>query len=433
MRPSFSVKNETPVQGGGPWSAILRIAKPPETLITHIQAHLSATGPDDIVFTEYNMSSVRTTIKSSSDFVERMVIVGIDGAGRELRRRSFEHDPTELSEDVEAIYLCHAVSADRPDVPYVLIDTGGSSDDKARLMCRRSDFGALHSLLRMGGKGGVIWRGNYVEQSRDILSLNENDYEFENGILSSILDQTVNFLTGPKAEKLRSWGLPPKRGVILYGRPGNGKTILSRLCAKYALQTGINVVIIEGKRRSRYSYESENMGFGDELKQAAARGPALLLFEDVDLHCPPRPANLDEQKGNDNSNLAELLEFLDGVVVTKGYALIATTNYIDRLDPALARSGRLEEQFEVGEPIMATRVRVLEKLLEIGPRPKPDVVAVAKLLEGASFADLAEVARRFKIAAAFNESAKPGALLDRAARELALERGLTHFDRTTSK
>src|SRR5205823_112377 len=122
-------------------------------------------------------------------------------------------------------------------------------------------------------------------------------------------------LEGEVARQLRKWGVPAKRGVVLFGEPGNGKTVLTRICAKHALASGINVVIVEGKRRSVYSYDRSTMGIGDELRRGAAAGPSLLVFEDIDLHCQARqeseaPASLAWSSREDNA-LAEILDFLD--------------------------------------------------------------------------------------------------------------------------
>jgi SpoVK/Ycf46/Vps4 family AAA+-type ATPase len=119
-----------------------------------------------------------------------------------------------------------------------------------------------------------------------------------------------------------------------------------------------------------------------------------------------------------------MLDFLDGIVVTEGYSLLATTNYLDRLDAALIRPGRLDSIIEVREPGLKARVDVLSKYLSDGPPAPSNVAAVAKYIEGASFADLAEVARRFKILAVFHEEQSLDKLLDKAARDLCTERGL---------
>jgi len=418
-----SNKGWTPVEVGASWTEVLQFGNIPEPVITHIMAHLSAVGPADIVYTSYH-GSIGDEI-SGGDIVERLVAVGRDGVGLHLQHRSFSDEPEDLIESFDAIYLCRAVRTDYVDIPYIYVDVRlGDPSSRATIICRRTDFIQLCAALRETRKGAVLRQGAQVVDSGEIDDTSEEDYVFQDNLLVTVLDQTVRFLTGPTAEKLRKWGLPPKRGVILYGPPGNGKTVLTRLCAKHALIAGLNVVIIQGKRRSAWSFDESIMGLGDELRQAAAHGPALLIFEDIDLHCPGRPKELDTSREVNVSQLAEMLEFLDGVIETDGYVLLVTTNYIDRLDPALTRSGRLTERIHVGGPELRARIDLLKRLLRNGPTPIPDVSAAAQVLNGCSFADLAEVSRRFKMAAAYDEYAKLDELLGHAARELALERNL---------
>jgi SpoVK/Ycf46/Vps4 family AAA+-type ATPase len=280
----------------------------------------------------------------------------------------------------------------------------------------------------MGGRGGAVWRGSSTEDADTFLSIDEQTFTIPDGLLERLVGETIDYLDGPSAALLRKWGEPAKRGVVLYGPPGNGKTVLTRLCAQRALVRDMNVVIIEGRRRSRATFDRDAMGLGDELRRAVSRGRALLVFEDIDLHCARRHANEDNYRERDaaaqNEELSELLDFLDGVEPTEGYALLATTNYIDRLDPALRRTGRIDVEIEIAAPTQPLREAALAKMLQRGPNPVPDPSVIAPILNGFSFSDLAEAVRRYKILAANYMHAKPQDLLLTAAEDLVRERSV---------
>lgn len=437
----------TPIRAGSTWSELTGVDKLHDDDITRIMAFLGATSEDELVNSRwYGWANTDNLDEKYEDVVERLVLVGVDGAGRTLRRERYDSSAEELIDSIDSIFLCEIPLVGGGSLRYCVTDIS-SGDNKSyvsqrsnALLCRRADFDAVYRKLRIGGYGGSVWRGSHTENADRYVNLKVDEYEFPEGFVNRLIADTVFFLQGEIAARLREWGVPAKRGVLLHGAPGNGKTILTRICAKSALAQGMNVVIIEGKRRSRQSTGGDTMGVGDELRQGAARGPSLLIFEDIDLHCQRRQEPI-QQDGKaiqiqavvrEDQALAELLDFLDGVEPTAGYVLLATTNYPEDLDPALRRSGRLDLEVEVSPPTRAQVEAVLRRLIRLGPQPMPDVAAAADYLDGASFADIAETTRRYKILAASGDCGAPADCLVSAAQDLARERGLLTREKLSS-
>lgn len=408
------------LRAGPTWASLIGEDLREADIVRLIQ-FLGAIGGDDLVWVNYEGKGI--PLSSSPDVVERWVLVGEDNSGRQVFRRRLSASVDELLDKASSIYLCTHRGTDTDSsipVNYILIDSG--ERDSYRLVTRTDDLHALHELLGMGRSGGTVWRGSVTIDSEPYEEFDEEPIVFPDLLLENLVRDTVGFLEGPVAERLREWNLPEKRGVLLHGPPGTGKTVLTKICAKRALAAGLNVVVIEGTRRSRLSRSS--MGIGDELRDGIDHGRCLVVFEDIDLHCASRDEH-GRELAEVNRGLIDLLDFLDGQEPNDGYVLLATTNYRECLDPALMRPGRFDIVQRVLPPATQTAVEALQRMLLIGPVPVPDARVAVDLLPGVTFADLAEVARRFKVLAAESHDRtleRHNLLLSEAAEWLVQER-----------
>ncbi|WP_174714084.1 CDC48 family AAA ATPase [Candidatus Viridilinea mediisalina] len=183
-------------------------------------------------------------------------------------------------------------------------------------------------------------------------------------------------------------GLQPPRGIILYGPPGCGKTLVARAVAS---QSEVNFIAVKGPQLlSMWVGESER-AVRKIFQTARQAAPCIIFLDEIDTLAPTRGA--DGQVAE--RVVGQLLTELDGIEDLPGVLVLAATNRMDRVDPALLRPGRLEIQIELPPPNRADRLAILR----IHTRPAPlardvDLEALAEATSGRSGAELAGLCRR---------------------------------------
>lgn len=201
------------------------------------------------------------------------------------------------------------------------------------------------------------------------------------------LGEIKEFLQEPA--KFQAVGAKIPKGVLLYGQPGTGKTLLARAVAGEA---GVPFYSISGS-----DFVEMFVGVGasrvrDLFEQAKANAPAIVFIDEIDAVGRHRGAGLGGGHDEREQTLNQLLVEMDGFDVRGGVILIAATNRPDILDPALLRPGRFDRQISVEAPDLVGR----NKILQVHARGKPvapgvDLLAVARRTPGFSGADLANV------------------------------------------
>ena len=179
----------------------------------------------------------------------------------------------------------------------------------------------------------------------------------------------------------------PPSGILLYGPPGTGKTLLARALAG---ESDVNFVSVAGPELlDKYIGESEKAvrEVFDRARQAA---PSIVFFDEIDALAGVRG---DAGEATERV-VSQLLAELDGLAANPNVVVLAATNRIDALDPALLRPGRLESHVEVPVPDRAAR----REILAVHAAGKPlgesvDLDAVADRTEGLSGAELESVVR----------------------------------------
>lgn len=184
-------------------------------------------------------------------------------------------------------------------------------------------------------------------------------------------------------------GLQPPRGILLYGPPGNGKTLIVKALAS---QTNLNFISVKGPALlSKYVGESEQ-AVRELFARARHAAPCIVFLDEVDALAPKR--------GQDRSPVtdrvvSQLLTELDGIESLRDVWLIAATNRLDMMDDALLRPGRLDFHLEVSKPDLTGRKAILAVHLRKKPVDKDiDVAVLAELTDGMSAAEIRFVCDR---------------------------------------
>jgi cell division protease FtsH len=201
------------------------------------------------------------------------------------------------------------------------------------------------------------------------------------------LQEIKEFLQEPA--KFLAVGAKIPKGVLLYGQPGTGKTLLARAVAGEA---GVPFYSISGS-----DFVEMFVGVGasrvrDLFEQAKANAPAIVFVDEIDAVGRHRGAGLGGGHDEREQTLNQLLVEMDGFDVKTNVILIAATNRPDILDPALLRPGRFDRQIAVDSPDMMGRHRILEVHAQGKPMAADvDLLAVARRTPGFTGADLANV------------------------------------------
>lgn len=211
----------------------------------------------------------------------------------------------------------------------------------------------------------------------DLGKVSDNDLIFGEKVLKDI--DIGLFTPIEHTEACRRFGVPLKRGILLYGPYGTGKTMTAYVAALKAQRNGWTFVYLDQTRDLK-------MG----LQFAAQYAPCVIFAEDIDRAV----------SGDRSVEMDDILNTLDGVD-TKGAEIITvlTTNHIEDINPAMLRMGRLDTVVEVSPPDAAAAQRLVKLYARGLLAEDVDLNRIGKLLDGRIPAFIREVTERAKIAA----------------------------------
>ena len=184
-------------------------------------------------------------------------------------------------------------------------------------------------------------------------------------------------------------GVRPARGIMLYGAPGTGKTLLAKALAR---ESEVNFISVKGPQLlSMWVGESER-GVREVFRKARQVAPCIVFFDEIDALTPHRGGG---EGAAVERVVSQFLTELDGIETLKGVVVLGATNRIDMLDPALLRPGRFDIHVQLPAP---DREACLE-ILRVHTRKMPlsddvDVEALATASEGFVGADIEGLCRR---------------------------------------
>lgn len=179
------------------------------------------------------------------------------------------------------------------------------------------------------------------------------------GGLDKQIEELVEAIVLPmtNAERFANLGIKPPKGVLMYGPPGTGKTLLARACAA---QTNSTYLKLAGPQLVQMFIGDGAKLVRDAFLLAKEKAPTIIFIDELDAIGTKR---FDSEKSGDREvqrTMLELLNQLDGFSSDDRIKVIAATNRIDILDPALLRSGRLDRKIEFPLPNEDARARIIQ-------------------------------------------------------------------------
>jgi cell division protease FtsH len=259
-------------------------------------------------------------------------------------------------------------------------------------MMRQSQGGSR--TMNFGKSKAKMTMGENIDKTfADVAGMDEEKGE---------LEEIVEFLKNPK--KFTRFGAKIPKGVLLVGPPGVGKTLLAKAVAGEAK---IPFFSITGS-----DFVEMFVGMGaarvrDLFENAKKNAPCIIFIDEIDAVGRQRGAGLGGGHDEREQTLNQLLVEMDGFVLNEGIIVLAATNRVDILDPALLRAGRFDRQVVVNPPDVKGR----EEILKVHAKGKPileevDLGVIAKRTPGFTGADLENVLNEAAILTArFNKDA----------------------------
>lgn len=262
-------------------------------------------------------------------------------------------------------------------------------------------------MTMMGAQGGGGSNAKMMNfgKSRAKLSTEDNKTRFEDvaGLKEEKedLQEIVDFLKNPK--KYNDVGARIPKGVILVGPPGTGKTLIAKAVAGEA---GVPFFSASGSEFVEMFVGVGASRVRDLFAEAKKNAPCIVFIDEIDAVGRKRGSGMGGGHDEREQTLNQLLVEMDGFGVNEGIIVLAATNRVDILDPAILRPGRFDRKVSVGTPDVEGR----KQILKVHSKNKPlaedvDLDEVARTTSGFTGADLENL---------MNESAISAAKADRA-------------------
>lgn len=260
-------------------------------------------------------------------------------------------------------------------------------------------------MMNQASGGGGNSKAMNFGKSRAKMSVDNTNTTFKNvaGLHEEKeeLEEIVDFLRDPR--KYIQVGARIPKGVLLEGPPGTGKTLLAKAVAGeskvpfFSISGSDFVEMFVGVGASRVR---------DLFEEAKKNSPCIIFIDEIDAVARRRGTGLGGGHDEREQTLNQLLVEMDGFSVNEGIIVMAATNRVDILDPAILRPGRFDRKVVVGRPDVKGR----EEILEIHSKNKPlaedvDLKQVAQTTAGFTGADLEKLMNESAIIAAREERA----------------------------
>jgi transitional endoplasmic reticulum ATPase len=193
-------------------------------------------------------------------------------------------------------------------------------------------------------------------------------------------------------DKFHKFGMSPSKGVLFYGPPGCGKTLLAKAVAH---ECSSNFISIKGPELLTMWFGESEANVREVFDKARGAAPCVLFFDELDSVGIARGSSQGDAGGAGDRVLNQLLTEMDGVGSKKNLFFIGATNRPDILDEALIRPGRLDQLIYIPLPDKPSRVSVIKAVLRKSPiAPNINFDFLGELTEGFTGADITELCQR---------------------------------------
>ena len=255
------------------------------------------------------------------------------------------------------------------------------------VMMNNQNAGGSSKMMNFGKSRARLSVGDGKITLKDVAGLKEEKEE---------LEEIVEFLKEPA--KFTKVGARIPKGVLLEGAPGTGKTLLAKAIAGEA---GVPFFSISGS-----DFVEMFVGVGasrvrDLFEEAKKHAPCIVFIDEIDAVARRRGTGMGGGHDEREQTLNQLLVEMDGFGVNEGIIVLAATNRVDILDPAILRPGRFDRKISVNRPDVGGR----EDILRVHARNKPfaedvDLKQIAQTTAGFTGADLENLLNEASIIAA---------------------------------
>ncbi len=255
------------------------------------------------------------------------------------------------------------------------------------VMMNSQNAGGSNKMMNFGKSRARLSMGEGKITLKDVAGLKEEKEE---------LEEIVEFLRDPA--KFTKVGARIPKGVLLEGAPGTGKTLLAKAIAGEA---GVPFFSISGS-----DFVEMFVGVGasrvrDLFEEAKRHSPCIVFIDEIDAVARRRGTGMGGGHDEREQTLNQLLVEMDGFGVNEGIIVLAATNRVDILDPAILRPGRFDRKISVNRPDVGGR----EDILKVHAKNKPlaedvDLKQIAQTTAGFTGADLENLLNEASIVAA---------------------------------
>lgn len=317
----------------------------------------------DVVLELQDGRSVKATVADSSEIIAELDEKGVDYTISGIAESSFIDDLPTLVSIILAFFLFFM------------------------LMGARGGAGGMNQRLANFGKSRARLSSDVNVKFSDVAGMEEEKKE---------LREVVEFLRHPL--KFSTMGARIPKGIILVGSPGTGKTLLAKAVAGEA---GVPFYSISGS-----DFVEMYVGVGaarvrDLFEEAKRSSPCIVFIDEIDAVARRRGTGLGGSHDEREQTLNQLLVEMDGFAQNQGIIVMAATNRVDILDPAIMRPGRFDRKVAVSKPDVKAR----KQILELHCRNKRldddvDLDRLARTTAGSTGADLENILNEAAIEAA---------------------------------